>query len=259
MNMKRITALLLTGLVLLTASAQGEWTPPTAEDSARAVKIVERYVNYVNYERICHDSILFIVTHIVDNDHPDDTMTIYRWHHWPNQSRIEMWQKGKMEMGAYSDGKRTFKQFSPKYRAWRHILDHTFLDFVEPYDIRGPLALWRSRAAEMYYAGQLEFEGQPVDRVFVTMAGPLDRYYYFEQKTGLLFLLTEMKHQMGDGVPDIDNMVDWRGWHEFVPVGDCLMPAEESYQAQGQLVKLHHTYRLIPYDAKCFTEDFFHK
>ncbi len=233
------------------------WTAPTAEDTAKAIAIVDRYVDYVNYERIRNDSILFITTHIVDYEHPQDTMTIYRWHYWPNLDRIEMWQKGKMEMAAYTDGKKLFKQFSEKYRAWRLVTRSTYLDFVEPYDIRGPLGKWRSRAAEMYHMGEYDFEGHPVDRVYVTMAGSLDRFYYFEKETGLLFLVTEIKHQMGGGVPDIDNMVDWRGWHEFVPVADCMMPSEESYQVQGQLVILHHTYRFIPYDAKCFTEDFF--
>ncbi|MBP5540601.1 MAG: hypothetical protein J6X88_03030 [Bacteroidales bacterium] len=259
MNMQRITFLLLLCLAGLTATAQKEWTPPTAEDTARGIKIVDRYANYVNYERICHDSILFIVTHIIDYEHPEDTMTIYRWYHWPNQERFEMWQKGQMEMGAYSDGRKIFKKFSTKYRAWRHALNSTYYDFVEPYDIRGPLGKWRSRGAEMYYAGEYTFEGQKVDRVYVSMVGALDRLYYFERATGLLFLVTELKNQMGGGVPDIDNMVDWRGWHEFVPVGDCMMPSEESYQANGQLVILHHSYRLIPYDEKCFTEDYFHK
>lgn len=258
MKSHRIASLLLF-LAPLAATAQKEWTPPTAEDTARGIKIVDRYVNYVNYERICRDSILFIVTDIVDSEHQNDTMTIYRWYHWPNQIRLEMWQGGKIEMGAYCDGKKIFKKFSPNYRAWRFILDDSFYDFVEPYDIRGPLGKWRSRGAEMYHAGEYTFEGQKVDRVYVTMVGALDRLYYFERKTGLLFLVTEIKHEMGDGVPDIDNMVDWRGWHEFVPVGDCLMPAEESYQANGQLVIMHHHYRLIPYDPNCFTEDYFHK
>ena len=259
MNTRALTAALLLCLAALPAAAQGKRPIPTAEDTARAIKIVDRYVDYINYDRIRNDSILFMVTYIVDQDHPKDTMTLYRWHYWPNLDRLEMWQKGRMEVGLYTDGKKLYKEFSSKYRAWRNVTHNTYLDAIEPYDIRGPLYKWRSRAAEMYYAGEYTFEGQLADRIHVSSAGNLDRYYYFERKTGFLFLVTEIKHAMGANVPDLDKMVDWRGWHEFVPVGDCMMPAKESYQVQGHLVVLTHTYRFIPYDPKCFTDEFIRK
>ena len=254
-----LLAVLLLLFVPMAARGQDDKPVPTAADTARAMQIVDRYLHYVDYDRLPHDSMLVAVTHIVEHSHPNDTMTIYRWHAWPNLDRIEMWQKGKMDMGAYSDGKKNFREFSGKYRAWRHMARHTYYDFVRPYDLRGPLYKWRSNATEMYYVGEYEYNGQKVDRVFVSMSEMLDRYYYFERATGLLFLVTELPHRLEGGFPDYDNMVDWRSWQEFTPVGDCLLPSAESYQIKGQLVILHHTYRLEPLSMRPFTEEFMPK
>lgn len=249
----------LLALAPVAATAQDDKPVPTAADTARAMQIVDRYIGYVDYDRLPHDSMLVAVTTIVEYNHPTDTMTIYRWHAWPNYNRIEMWQHGKMDMGGYTDDKKIFHQYSPQYHDWRNLTRHSFYDFIQPYDLRGPLFKWRSKATEMYYEGEYEYNGHKVDRVFVSMSGQLDRYYFFEQETGLLFLVTEKAHQLEGGIPEIERMVDWRSWQEFTPVGDCLLPSAESYQIRGQLVILHHTYRLEPVSMRPFTEKYMPK
>ena len=231
-----------------------------AHDTAEAVRVVERYLQYVDFDQILIDSVLYTETSVVDRDHPNDTMYIYRWHYRPAgapaMERIEMWSRGKMDMAAYCDGKELFRKFDARERHWVDSKREPFIDFMKPYDLRGALYQWRSYAAEMSYEGEYTFEGQKVHRVFVRMAGIHDRYYYFEKTSGLLFLVTELPTILGEDAKHPEGMVDWRAWHEFTPFHGCLLPTAESYQTPDQIVILHHTYRYVAKNNALFKEDF---
>ena len=259
------TALLLAlCLTACTAAAQTLPTPvaanrpaPTAADTARGVAIVERYAQYVDLSRLPKDSILYAVTLVTNTATPGDTMTMYRWYQAGGRCRIEMHAKGQLQMGIYSNGRDIFRLFSEKYRDWR-ITDRTsFIDYSSPYHPSGALGKWYSHAGEAYYAGEYLYNGHKVDRVHVSMAGFLDRFFYFEQETGLPFLSTDLMHQLDGSTPDPDMKVDWRGWHEFTPVGDCWLPSVESYQADGALIVMRTQYRLVPATDKPFTENYY--
>jgi len=247
--------------VLLVAGTEGLMAQSAiAHDTAEAVKIVERYLRYVDFDQLAIDSVLFTETSVIDRAHPDDTMFIYRWHYRPSgapvMERIEMWSRGKMDMGAYTDGKRLFRQFDTKDRYWTDVKREVFIDFMHQYDLRGPLYRWRSYAGELSYEGEYTFEGQKVNRVFAREAKIHDRYYYFEKATGLLFLTTELPTVLGEEISHPEGMVDWRAWHEFIPFRGCVLPSIESYQAGDQIVIMYHTYRYIDKNTALFTEDF---
>ena len=83
-----------------------------------------------------------------------------------------------------------------------------------------------------------------------------DRNYFFERKTGLLFLVTEEDHIYGNAEKAANaQRVDWRGWHEFTPFRGCLLPTVESYQVEHQLFVMNHSYQMLPYRKAFFTQN----
>ena len=228
-------------------------------DTARAVAVIERYMKKIDFGQSKSDSVLSVVTYVVDRDYPNDTMTIYRWYKPPYYNRIEIWQSGKMEDGYHSDGLKLFRKFHTGRREWATLTPDSYYQTVLPLDIRGALYNWRSKGAEVFYAGEMTYEGSKLDRVFVCMPEVFDRYYFFEQSTGLLGLVVEENHIFGDREPAKNAVrIDWHAWHEFVPFNGYYLPREESYQVDNsQIVILSHTYRYIAPDTKIFTEDYY--
>jgi len=257
--MKKIlyTILLTCLLVPLQAQTPAE-TPSTEGDSIKAAKIINNYLSYIDFNHILKDSMLCVTSYVIDRDHPQDTMTIYHWYMSGRQLRIEMWQDGQLQEGFYSDGKKIFRMFRPTVREWANVTQNDFYDYTIPHDVRGALYDWRSKGAEVHYAGQYTFNGHNVDRLFVSSPGIFDRYYFFEKETGLLFMLTETDHIFGDSKVTKDaQRVDWRAWHEFTPFHGVLMPSIESYQFnQSQIVFIYRHYHFEPYQTEIFTEDY---
>ncbi len=230
----------------------------SASDTAKAASIIDNYISFIDFEPILKDSILSVVSYVIDREHPQDTMTIYHWYGKGRQLRIEMWQKGEIQEGFYSNGKKLFRMFRPAVRSWVDLTQDNFYNYTLSHDIRGALYNWRSKGAEVRYAGQYKFDGHSVDRVFVSSPGIFDRYYFFEKETGLLFILTEQDHIFGDAKKTKDaQRVDWRAWHEFTPFCGILLPSIESYQCgQNQIVFIYRHYCFEPYRPDLFTEDY---
>ena len=260
--MKKNALFLLLALGVLTCSygqtpVDSAQTTPKEGDTAMAARIIDNYLGYLNFNHLLKDSILSVVSYVVDHSHPNDTITIYRWYAANRQSRIEMWQKGRMEDAYFSDGRGIFQRFSGSRRDWVSVTPMTYYDLTVPLDIRGALYDWRSKGAEPSYMGEYEYNGHPVYRVFVTSPEIFDRNYFFEKETGLLFILTEEDHIFGDAKPKTNaHRVDWRAWHEFTPFHGCLLPSIESYQIKSQIVIIHHYYKLEAYNKKLFTESY---
>lgn len=226
-------------------------------DTARAIAIVDRYLRMIDYSQYRTDSMMCAVSYIIDQSHPKDTMTLYRWFWGTMQMRSEIWQGGKMSDGYYTNGTSLFRNFSGKQRMWADLTQESFLSWTMPLDIRGALYNWRSKGAELYYAGEYNFKGQPLDRIFVTAPDTYDRYYYFEKNSGLLCFVTEEEHVYGD--PEIrkdSKTVDWRAWQEFVPFRGYYLPSVESYQIEDQIVVITTSYRYEAPNSKLFTEDY---
>lgn len=260
--MKKIALFLTLAIVSLTcahgqAPADSTQSSPAKGDTAMAATIIDNYIGFINFDHLLKDSVLAVVSYVVDQYHTDDTITIYRWYAANHQNRIEMWQKGRMEDAYFCDGTSTFMRFVASRREWVHVTQISYYDLTTPLDIRGALYNWRGKGAEASYMGQYEYKGHPVHRVFVSSPEIFDRNYFFEKETGLLFILTEDDHIFGDAKPSINaHRVDWRAWHEFTPFHGCLLPSIESYQVKGQIVVMHHNYSLEAYNKKLFTEEY---
>ena len=226
-------------------------------DTARAIAIVDKYLKKIDFDRFRTDSVLCVVSKIVDRSSPKDTMIIYRWYMQPRYNRIEIWQNGRIEDAYHSDGLKLFRKFHRGRREWANLTPDSYYNTTLPLDIRGALHNWRSKGAEIFYAGELQFKGQTVDRVFVTQPEIFDRYYYFERSTGMLGLVMEDEHIYGDRMRGLNAVkVDWRAWEEFVPVHEFYLPSKESYQMGEQMVILYHEYHYEAPQMKLFTEDF---
>lgn len=265
MTMKKIVAILMLTACLGMAYAQEEESrvvpmsfDTAGADTTRAIKIIDGYLEKIDFGQAPNDSVMCVVSYVMDRSHLRDTITIYRWYMKPYYNRIEIWQDGKIQGGYYSDGLKLFRKFHTGRREWVDLTPDSYYDVTMPYDIRGALYNWRSKGGEVFYAGEVTFQGVPVDRVFVTMPQTFDRYYYFEQSTGMLGLVVEEEHIYGDRKPTKNAVrVDWRAWHEFTPFNGFYLPKEESYQVGGeQIVIMNHSYHYEAPQPKLFTEDF---
>ena len=262
--MKKTTLLLLLAACACMTFAQ---TPEKSDvpisfdtvgaDTSRAIAIVDNYLKKVDFSQSRTDSVLCVVSYVVDRSHPHDTMTIYRWYMQPRYNRIEIWQNGRMENAFHSDGVKLFRKFHTGRREWADLTPDSYYNTTIPLDIRGALYDWRSKGAEMYYAGEAQFKGQTVDRVFVTQPEIFDRYYFFERSTGMLGMVLEDEHIFGDRMRGRNAVkVDWRAWEEFVPFHEFYLPRQESYQMESQVVVIQHNYHYEAPQLKLFTEDF---
>ena len=258
--MKKNALFLILAFVVLTC-AHGQTptattqTAPKEGDTAMAARIIDNYLGYLNFNHLLNDSVVAVVSYVVDRSHPNDTITIYRWYAANHQNRIEMWQDNRMEDAYFSNGKGIFRRFSSGRREWVDLTQMSYYDLTSALDIRGALYEWRSKGSEPSYMGEYNYEGHPVYRVFVASPEIYDRNYFFEKETGLLFILTEEDHIFGDNKPSQNaHRVDWRAWHEFTPFHGCLLPSIESYQIMTQIVIIHHYYHLEAYNKSLFSE-----
>ena len=83
-------------------------------DTARAIAIIDHYLEQIDFSRNRKDSVLCVVTYAVDRSHPQDTMTIKRWYMYPRYNRTEIWQGGQLQDGYHSDGVKLFRKFHTK-------------------------------------------------------------------------------------------------------------------------------------------------
>lgn len=260
--MKKRAHLIILALVCM-ACAYGQtpdssktFTPPEG-DTAKAAQIINNYLGFVDFTPLLADSTVAVVSYVVERSHPKDTITIYRWYAANRMTRIEMWQKGKMQDAYHSDGRNLFRRFIQNHREWVDLMPSTYYNLTQALDIRGALYNWRGKGAEAVYVGEYTYKNHPVYRVFVSSPEIFDRNYFFEKETGLLFILTEENHIFGDIDPTENALrVDWRAWHEFTPFKGFLVPSIESYQIKNQIFIIHHYYHLEPMSKGLFTEDF---
>ena len=226
------------------------------DDTTRAIRIIDNYIGMMDLERIDTDSAICITTYVIDQSHTEDTMFIYRWYQG-DRYRIEIWQGGRVGEGVYSDGEKTHRRFHSGQRQWVSLTRESLYGFRYRLDVRGALLDWRIKGAEPRYDSEVTYNGAKADRLFVQEPGKFDRYYYFEQASGLLFMVTEENHSYGDArIVDESRRVDYRGWHEFIPFRGLMMPSIESYQAGGSKVVLYHHYSIQQVSPTLFTEDY---
>lgn len=246
--MKKLAFLALLLLGTMAASAQ-------KADTARMV--VNRYLSLMNLDAALRsDSVLFVETAIVQRDNPKDTVWMRRWYVKPNLARVELWRKGKLSFGIYGNGKGKYRHYEAQKKVWLDAQEDSYLDVASAYDFRTPLYFSRTNGMEMEYKGEWNYNSNEVQRILVSDPVRYDRYYLFEKKSGLLFLIQELDSHSEDMATGDAHKVDWRAYHEYVPFGTfSLLPSVESYQADGIVTFQHHTYRYLPLDLNLFNND----
>lgn len=249
-DMKRTCAFLLAVISGLLAWTQNhQYIPDTAET------IIEKHLSALNHDNIPSDSLLYIESCIVDRNDPTDTLIMKRWAQGPFKFRVEVWHNGKRETGYYSNGKDRFRRYDPNGAMWVDVTQMEYYDWAMAYDFRGPLHNYKAKGGEVKYAGSYTYQGRPVDRVFVGMPNMYDRYYLFEQTSGLLFLIDESDHFYGDAKTDTTHHVEWRAYHEYQPLGESLFVSTESYMSYGRVKLIHHKPYFIKPNTEIFNKD----
>lgn len=230
------------------------WAQSSPQDSAS--KIVDHYVSLVNHKSIRSDSILFIETAIVNDSHTEDTLIMRRWFLPPNNNRVEFWQNGKRQTCYHSNGEKIYRKYDTIANAWTSEAADSYYMECSNYDYHGPLYDWRNNGNELFFRGESDFEGTPIYVVHVEGPSHYDRNYFFEKSTGLLFFVQEFPTIEGKPMTAHGSQVDWRAFHEFTPFGNSILPTQESYQHQGIITVMKHTYKYLAPDKTIFEKDY---
>lgn len=225
--MKRLIATLLL-LLPLAAAAQSDST---------AIRIVERYLGILNIDALPHDSMLVLTTEITSPT-DGDTFTMRRLYAWPQMFLVEVrTANGKLQTGLCGNGKDNYHAYSEKYDAWRNITAESFYNRLYGFDFRGPLYNWRNDNAELTYGGHTTYKGQNLEVVNVSAPGFFHRTYLFEP-SGLLSAILERDTVDEHYGKLMDAHIDWKVIHEYLTVGQTIIPSLESFMRAGSLTVL---------------------
>ena len=221
-------------------------------DSAEMV--VQNYIRLMNFDAIKSDSTLYIESYIYQRSDPHDTTIMKRWFLPPFNYRTEVWHSDTMVTGLSCNGKDVYMMYSKGNKRWEDANMSSFYNEFWGYDFHGPLFKWKTDNTHLQYKGIWKFNDQEVYRIFVTNPDRYERYYMFDKRSGLLFLIDETDSHSDRMVVLDDEHVDWRAYHEYQPVGKALLPSIESYQYGGDITLIFHTYKYVTKDEKLFIQ-----
>ena len=252
--MKKTTLLLL--LALLATGLQAQ-----APDSAEA--IVGRYLKLLNYEGLPKDSTLMLETTVTFHGSAD-TFTVKRWYAVPSMMRVEVWKGKKLSEGLCTNGSTRHREYSSRNGWWNDINHERFHEKLNAYDFRGQLFMWQMRGVKLSYRGTATAKGQQLYVVRAEQENNYPRLYFFEQESGLLVLMKEVDENNDDAVSSTSQQVlrqlkikpiDYKFYHEYLPVHQSLVPSQESFMREGLLTLMNTTARLVPRDNLLFNKD----
>ena len=242
--MKRLT--LMAFALLFSALALGQ---QQSADSAAAV--VDRYLSLMNVEGYSEDSMLVMTTAVTVYG-SNDTLWMRRWFAPPKMHRVELWYHDTLTEGLTSNGDDRYRRYDATKKRWTDIEEREFSTSLTGYDFRGPLYLWRWRGAQLTWGGMADVEGAPLQVVKVSCPGMYDRLYMFEPGSGLLALVVETQNYDPEHAPAKEAHIDFKSYHEYLPVGTHLVPSVESFMRDGALTILTTTATLEGVDRSIF-------
>lgn len=237
--------LLLLGLLPLTVQAQ---------DTAEAV--VDRYVSLLNYDALPKDSMLVMETTIIYRDQAD-TFYMRRYYQEGEMHRIEVYHGDSLTTGLCSNGTFRFREYSAATEWWDDREPDQWRSLMEPYDFRGPLYRWRERGIKLTYMGTSQVGGHDMLTVRTEQIDHYVRLYFFDPSNGLLVLIME-RDEMPEGShssPFRTRNIDFKFVHEFMPMGESLVPSQESYRRGVDMVIMLTTMRFEPRNNLLFNQD----
>ena len=239
-------------LLLLPAAMFGQTHVVTASDSA--ARALDRYQQLLNIDALPQDRMLVIETAIAIGD-TKDTIRMTRWYAYPEMMRVEVINDGKMETGLVTNGKDRFKRFRQYNGEWEAVKKSEFDHYFAGFDFRGPLYHWRIKGLTLTWMGNTTLKGQTLQVVKVQGPEMFDRYYMFDPNNGLLTLIIEE-----ESPKELYDMykaghVEWKAIHEFMPVGESLLPSLESFARKGVLTVLSSQMHFEPLNTELFNRD----
>lgn len=224
---KKIATLALMMLPLAAAAQDHMYRIDTA------AYLVDHYLRLLNHEALPPDSMLVMHTtaYIYGGT---DTFDIKRWFVPPQMARVEVRRRGRMETGLCSNGRDRFRSYKQSLGYWVDITSSSFYERMIGYDFRGHLYNWSMHGVELTYNGKVSAPGGvTMDAVRVEDPTQFTRIYLFEP-SGLLSVVIGTDESPDPEHPSRpEKNTDWKVVHEYLRVGSCLLPKQESFRRQG--------------------------
>lgn len=243
--MKRLLLTLM--LLPATLAAQTE-----ASDSAATA--VDRYLQMLNPYGLPKDSMLVMETVITTQGDPD-TLRMTRWFAEGEMFRVEVRHDDELLTGLCSNGQNRHRQYNSQNGWWEDLPQEELTAMLVGYDWRGPLFDWRRKGALLTWNGTSMLKGHKMLVVKVVMPGMYDRNYLFDAQTGLLTLVVESATENGTPARIRGHHIEWRSMHEYMPLGESLIPSLESFVRNKTLTVLATTMHLEKTDTHLFNRD----
>ena len=227
-------------------------------DSAEAV--VERYLTLMNYDALPQDSMLVLETTVTFHG-SRDTVSLRRWYAAPTMERVEVWHGDTLVNGLCTNGSSRYREYRRRMDWWEDVPHDLLLDKMNDYDFRGPLYRWRQHEIKFTYQGITTAKGQRLNTVHAEQPGHYTRQYFFEEHSGLLVVIREEDDTTAlDETQQILKQfrvkpIDYKIVHEYLPVGEMLVPTQESYMRDGLLTIMETKASLVPRDNIIFNQD----
>lgn len=248
--MKRLLSV-LTWLLPMVLCAQK--APAGAYDTA--ARVVDTYLALLNTDDLPSDSLLVMTTTVTQHG-TTDTTYMRRWFTASGMARVEVEHNDYLQMAIYTNGTDRWRRFNPHTGLWEELDADRFRHHLQGYDFHSPLRQWREKGAKLTWSGTTLLNNQSLQVVKVEMPDMLDRYYMFDPANGLLTIIIENSpvstesYQRGN-----PGHIDWKVYHEYLPVGTSLVSSLESFMRDGTLTILRTEAHLAPMNTDIFSRD----
>ena len=112
-----------------------------------------------------------------------------------------------------------------------------------------------SVSTTLRWKGSVDYNGVPLQAVDVSMPNMYERTYFFDPSNGLLALIIENDSLNSDFAPRPETRIEWKIIHEYLPIGESLLPSLESFFRGTTLTILATKPRFLPRDTHIFNRD----
>lgn len=227
-----------------------------AQDSAEVV--VGRYLKLLCYDSLPKDSTLVMETTISFHG-SNDTFTMRRWFTPPSMMRLEVWHDDALQTGLCTNGSNRYREFIRRMDWWEDVKPEEFQSKMEAYDFRGGLFNWQARGIQLEYRGVVLFKGQRLQVVRAKQKDHFTRYYMFEEQSGLLVLVQEKDEDDDNTNIDLKPLhvkpMEYKVFHEYMPLGGSLVVRQESFMREGVLTVMETRAHFEPRTPLLFNQD----
>lgn len=241
--MKRILIL----IALLPAMVQAQ-----NDDTAHA--IIARFTTMLNHDGLPADSLLVMETTVSYVD-SRDTFVMRRWYTPPEMLRVEVWRGDTLTAGYCTNGTSRYRSYSTLDGWWKDTDSANFMRTVAAYDFRGPFLPNDTMGTHYTYAGTTTLKGMPLTVVRAERKEMYVRHYLFEQQSGLLLFIIEGDELSKGSSGRLYGHSQWKAYHEYLPVGESLLPSEESYLRDGMVTIMRTRAHFEARNDKIFNQD----